>query len=114
MNSYYRIFIWEKMTMDDREGTDFSKKRKNHETELSWRNKKRRRNQNWSDIKETHHSKTDRKYVPRNKPSIGLRATGNFCEDVSDGDYYNYDGNDDYDDSYAECQGNGEPSEEER
>jgi hypothetical protein len=44
----------------------------------------------------------------------GLRATGNFCDDVSDGDYYKNDGNDDYDDGDDKCEDTGGHSEEER
>ena len=83
MNSHYRIFIWEKITMDDREGTDFSKKRKNHETELSWRNKKLKSHQNWSNTKETHHYKRDRNPVPRNTPSNRSSGTQEVFEKTS-------------------------------
>lgn len=55
---------------------------------------------------------TQKKICPRNVFPKGLRATGSFCDDVSDGDYYKYDGNYDYDDGDAVFEGTGGHSEE--
>ena len=57
---------------------------------------------------------TQKKICPRNVFPKGLRATGSFCDDVSDGDYYKYGGNyDDDDDGDAVFEGTGGHSEEE-
>ena len=50
-----------------------------------------------------HHSKTDRTLVPERRLPNRTEASANFCDDVSDGDYDKYYGNDDYDDGDVEC-----------